>query len=55
MKRVSSAPHRQATDRVEAEDTTESNYRHDAPHPHDDDDRVDAQRDEDAPPPDAWS
>ena len=41
--------------RVVAEDTPESNCRHDAPHPHDDDDRVDAQRDEDAPPPDAWS
>ena len=54
MKRVSRAPHRQATDRVEAEDTPESNYRHDAPHTHNDDDRDDAGRAEVAPPPDVW-
>ena len=51
MKCVSRAP----LVRVEAEDTPESKHRHDAPHTHDDVEGGDAQRDEDAPPPGAWS
>ena len=41
--------------RVEAEVTPRNKERHDAPHTHDDVDRVNAQNDEDAPPPGAWS
>ena len=43
------------TVRVEAEDTLRIKEREDAPHTHDDVDTVDAQRNEDVPPPGVWS